>query len=327
MTGPITQQWTGNGLADGTVINAGNVNSAGNGTTVTRSYSGTATWTTVGDGFNVTTATAADIARLDASSGITTASGLITQLRFDADITPAATVELLQVRNNAGSPATVCTLNYNAARTLQFTGSGTLNASSLTPAVAVNDELLIDLVTALHTSPTTSNGRIFYRVKNLTNLSWATSGEFFYDTGYTVNLGVATLNHVRFGKVSTAAALPSPGLNWQFLGWQQATVLTSDTSTAQAKAYFADAPATVVQLGTPATTYVTKVDPTTVGGTDGSVTVSWAAVPNAAAYRVEWAPGYDAASGFTVASSSATSPYTVTGLSDGDYTVSVRALA
>jgi hypothetical protein len=111
----------------------------------------------------------------------------------------------------------------------------------------------------------------------------------------------------------------------EFLGWQGATVAITDTSAAAAKAYFADAPATIVQLDTPVVTLVSHVDASTTGGTDGSATVSWPAVAHAGSYTVEHAPGSDAVSGFTTDSTAATSPYTVTGLAAGAYTVAVTA--
>lgn len=78
-------------------------------------------------------------------------------------------------------------------------------------------------------------------------------------------------------------------------------------------------------LNTPVVALDSKTDPTTVGGADGTATVSWAAIPNAVSYRVEVAPGSNATSGFTIVTENATSPYTVTGLSDGTYTIAVTA--
>lgn len=78
-------------------------------------------------------------------------------------------------------------------------------------------------------------------------------------------------------------------------------------------------------LAAPSVTLVSKTDPTTVGGSDGKAVISWPAVTNAVSYRVEVAPGANATAGFVVRSETATSPYTVTNLSDGTYTIGVTA--
>lgn len=81
-----------------------------------------------------------------------------------------------------------------------------------------------------------------------------------------------------------------------------------------------------VPLDTPVVTVTTEVDPSTPGGTDGSITVTWPAVPNADHYEAGIADGHGQTSGFTVTSTSAVSPYTFTGLDAGDYTVAIRAM-
>jgi hypothetical protein len=316
----IGNQWTGNGANDGDALTSGNVNAAGNGATVTRSVSGTPTWTFAGDGFNVQTATSADIARLDATLG-TSSAAIRGQIKLTVGVAPSAGQDFYAVRNSGANMATVV---LNTGRTIQFTGSGTLNSSSLTPAVALGDVLLVDVVLALAASPTTSNGRIFYQVTNLTNTSWNTTGVFFYDTLYTTNIGLTNATGVRMGKTATGT-FASPGLTFEFLGWEGITVNPADTSSAAAKAYFADAPATVVQLATPVVNLDSSTNATTTGGTDGTATVSWSAIAHASAYKVELAAGADATSGFTTKSSAATSPYTVTGLAAGAYTIAVTA--
>ena len=317
----IANQWTGNGATNGDVITSGNVNAAGNGSAVTRSASGTPTFVFAGDGFNVVAATAADIARLDCTTGVSAATALRGQVKVTVGLTPATTIDLLHVRN---ATASVMAVNLNASRTLQFTASGTASVPSLAPAVAVGDVLLIDWAVALDASPTVSNGRIFYRVRNLTNTAWNATGEFFYDTLYTANIGVATLTSIRYGKISTGV-IASPGVTWEVPGWEQIAVASTDVSAAQAKAYFADAPSTIVQLATPVVTLSASANATTTGGADGTATVSWPAVLHAAAYTVELAAGLSAVAGFATKSTSATSPFVVTGLSAGAYTIAVTA--
>lgn len=78
-------------------------------------------------------------------------------------------------------------------------------------------------------------------------------------------------------------------------------------------------------LSAPVVSDVVVINPTTVGGTDGSITLTWGAVTDADRYEVEIADGLDATTGFVVDDSDATSPHSITGLEAGPYTWSVRA--
>ena len=80
---------------------------------------------------------------------------------------------------------------------------------------------------------------------------------------------------------------------------------------------------TQVVLATPVVT-ATSTPPTTVGGTDGTVTATWPAVAGATAYDACLVTG-TVTSGFTAQVVGATSPHTFTGKAAGDYTVAVRA--
>lgn len=79
------------------------------------------------------------------------------------------------------------------------------------------------------------------------------------------------------------------------------------------------------QLATPTVSVTASTNPTTTGGSDGTITVSWDAVTNADTYEVGIADGLDQTDGFTQVTADATSPYQITGLSAGDYTVGVKA--
>lgn len=85
-------------------------------------------------------------------------------------------------------------------------------------------------------------------------------------------------------------------------------------------------PSTTTPLATPVLTITGQTDPTTPGGTDGTVTVSWPAVTGAVRYQAGSAPG-NVTSGFTVVNTNVTSPYTFTGLSAGAVTVAIMAMA
>lgn len=82
--------------------------------------------------------------------------------------------------------------------------------------------------------------------------------------------------------------------------------------------------ASTPQLATPAVTITSKVNPTTVGGTNGSITITWPPVAGAHHYEAAIAPG-DVVEGFVPSDLAATSPKTFTGLGAGTYTVAVRA--
>ena len=234
-------RWTGNGLADGTVITAANVNAPGNGATVTFSAAGTGTITTEGYGFRVRDAASTGIRRLDAA---VSGTGERVQVGITPGEFPDVTATFVAVRT---SSAAQVSLLLNTDGSIQISANGVV-AASKTPVVAAGDTLLIDLVVAQHTSPTTSNGRVFYRVRNLTNTSWATGGEFFYDSGYTRNIGTSAYASIRYGKMSTEV-IGSTGILYEHLGWEPISVSTADTSREQAEAYFL-APAVIAVTAT-----------------------------------------------------------------------------
>lgn len=237
----ITNQWTGNGLPDGTVITTANINTAGNGSTVARGFSGTAEFTTAGNGFRVTASTATDLARVDATLSAAS-KGVLAQIEFTMGAAHSATASLINLRNTSAGPLF---LNYDTSRRVGIADATEAIIASWSPALALGDKARVDLVVTLSATPTTANGRVFFRVRNLTNPTWNTTGEYFYDTGYTRNLGVLDFTGVRFGKLNNYT-VATPGLLIEHPGWQAVTVSASDTSEAAAKAYFADAPAAVV---------------------------------------------------------------------------------
>jgi hypothetical protein len=237
----ISDQWTGNGLTDGTGITSGNVATAGNitGSSVTWTSGGaggTSTFVTAADGFDITSSTTTDVTRLDTLYAAT--PGVRMQVVFTPGSSMTSTTEMINVRTSS----TICHLRYDgAARTLILRDQANATDLGISPAVADGDELLIDWVAAMHTSPTTSNGRLFYRILNRTNTSWNGTGEHFYDSGYARNLQTTNPTISRFGKLSSGSTMPN-GARWEFCGVEGITVNTADTSEAAAKAYFADDP-------------------------------------------------------------------------------------
>lgn len=79
------------------------------------------------------------------------------------------------------------------------------------------------------------------------------------------------------------------------------------------------------QLPTPVPTVISQQNPTTVGGTNGSISVTWPDVAGAATYTAGIATGHNQTSGYVVVESNVTSPYTYTGLAAGQYTAVIRA--
>lgn len=236
MSGPIANQWTGNGLPDGTPITTDNVNAAGNGVATTFSGGSTAggTMVTEGNGFRYAGEQTSSIRRIDFPIA---GDAVIAQARI--------TVDALALNSNATAPivfrnATAVAAFFNVFATGRV-GIGGLANTTTSPAVALGDRLDCDVVAALHPTPTASNGRVFFRVKNLSNPTWNETGEFFYDSGYTMDLGTAPFAAIRFGK-QTSEVLPQPGMLIEFPGYQVTTVNPAHLSEAQAKTYFADTP-------------------------------------------------------------------------------------
>lgn len=275
----IQNRWTGDGLPNGTALSSSNVNTAGNGATVKLSMSGAATATTEGHGARIVAPTTSDIARFDAVLTAAT-KALVTQQIITLPTVTGAVPVMLAVR--AGT-TTVGSMAYASDGGLSLLASGSYIGASRPPTLPAGSRVLLDVVAALSAAPTTTNGRLFWRVRNLSNAAWNGGADFFYDSGYTLDLGVADLTEVRFG--GTTGVYASPGLLIEGIGWQTATVNPADTSREAASAYFADAPdfnaAPTVTLPGPVTaTAGQQVQiSATVADPDGDpITTSWTVV-------------------------------------------------
>jgi len=321
----ISNQLTLDGLPDGTLVTKDNTNADGNvrGTGVTWVYQAAGSPTPVTEGHGVRMInTSSQISRFDATIA-TPKKGVRAQFRVKKDAAIAsAHMPLLSTRTAAGVLKAQLLfgtdgLHYGQAPSGQFN-------SGQAPATALGDVLLVDWVAVQSDTPTSTNGRVFWRIKNLTNPTWNGSGEYFYDSGFNRDLGTDPLAQVRFGVPS--ASVPSPGLLIEYMGVEPIDVLATDTSEAQAKAYFADAPVDLTPLPSPGNVAVAPTRPTTPGGSDGKVVVTWDAVSGASGYEARIAPGTDATTGW-ISSGAATSPKTFSGLAAGPYSVQVRAKA
>lgn len=81
-----------------------------------------------------------------------------------------------------------------------------------------------------------------------------------------------------------------------------------------------------VTLDTPVVTLGTTTNPSTVGGSDGSQVVTWAAISGAASYDAYLATEATPDQGdFVLEATGVTSPYTFTGLSEGVYAFGIQA--
>lgn len=232
----IANRWTGVGLPANTEITAANVNTVGNGSAVTASglTSPGGTIATEGRGIRVVVATSSSVRRIDAT---VTGTALRTQCRLTVDTFPTGSDSIIKSVRSSSAAIRAFILSVSGRL-----GIGGLANTTLAPAVAVGDRVLIDFVSAQAASPTVSNGRVFFRVVNLSNPTWNGTGDYFYDSGYTLDVGTVEYAQIRFGKVSTTDVLAAPGLLFEHLGWETITVNPAHTSEAQAKAYFADAP-------------------------------------------------------------------------------------
>lgn len=229
-------RWTGNGVADGQPVTTANVGTAGNQTgtgTVTRSVGGSPSMLYAGNGFSVEVpTTSSDLARLIAT--VTFGKGLVAQLTYTHG---SHSSRPLEPRNASAPPFAVVTTNTGVVQLLR--NGGAVQSTSPT-ALTLGHKYQIDVVLALSAVPSSSNGRFFVRIKGLTDTSWNTTGDWFVDTGYAIDLGTADFTSIRFGKNATALATPLS--LFEHLGWDPVTVNPADLSRSAAEAYFMGTP-------------------------------------------------------------------------------------
>lgn len=237
-----TYSWDGMGLPDGTTVDATNINAAGNGTGTMVHNAGAAPATkvtsrnTIGNGLAID-GSGGGVARQDTNA----ISGGVACMAIQAIYVPTgapttADDDLFIGRNANASPGftsylkrkTNGTIEARNATNAAFTGSA---------SVALNNAhaYQLDFATILNTSttPTTSNGRIIARVRDLTDASsWNGGVEFFVDSGYAVNVNTDLPNQYRVGKLNTSSLHPAfklVAIKWRDLA-------TPDTSTVKANA-------------------------------------------------------------------------------------------
>lgn len=239
-----TYEWTGTGLASGTVLDNTNINAAGNGTgsLIFQALSGGATRTTIqeanGSGVEIT-GPAGSLARLDTSAIAGGAVCMAVSFRYRAPATPTTDHEYLIVGRNANAtPASTSHVVHTMTTNLiEFrNAANTVVAGGQSPALTSGQYYDVDMAVLVNTTatPTTSNGRIIGRVVALNNANWVSTGvnEFFVDTGYTVNVTVDNTNLFRTGKAATAGAVGT----FRFLNLRWRDLATPSTSTTKSNA-------------------------------------------------------------------------------------------
>lgn len=230
-----------------------------------------------------------------------------TQYQFSGVLTipptaPAANTAVASFVNSGGAARTSIQLNSN--NDLMIAGSGSSNLTVLASALPAGTKVRISLQV---TGGSATASTIVAKVYSGTT-SWITQmGSTF--TSSTWNTNTDQVVGVDLG-VNTAVS------NSIEVGWDDIQI--NNGSGSEINDY-------VSPLTTPVVTVTSTLPPSTIGGNNGQITISWPAVAGASSYEGFVGAG-DIDSGFTATHPSITSPYTFIGLSAGQYTVAVRAL-
>lgn len=246
-------KWYGTAMSSGDPITTANANTEGNGDPLSWIPAGTADTTTPtasghyralyfrdaqGSGVSIE-ARDGSIARFDLNaSGGSFLSAC--QFIYVPSGTPGSDSAIIAGRNIASSPNFSMYLFHQVANTLAFRNASSVNVSGgVTPALVANDAYQIDLAVITNTTvtPTTSNGRIIGRVRSLSNpTGWNSGSEFYFDTGYTVNVTADKTSFFRIGKTSTAVLHPE--FKIKNLQWRYSDTVETSTTKAQALSNF-----------------------------------------------------------------------------------------
>ncbi len=260
--------YTGLGIPAGTPITSGNVNSPGSGDTVSLPVvTGTPTLTTTRpndvrgtSGFVIGSDTTTEVVRFDLDHAAN-ADGQAIQFKMTPGGNPTNADWPIVMSRSASNfngyvyhQATTSPAGALAARSAAGTNvSSSVSGSSTvgyTPALGT-DTYRVDfcLMRNTLTTPSTSNGRIMMRVRNLTNpTSWNGGSEFYLDTGYTTNVLTDQGSYLRFGKALAGSLFPDAiitDLRWKDI----ATPVTSLTKTAAIGNFLGDPSVTVSVTG------------------------------------------------------------------------------
>jgi len=242
------------------------------------------------------------------NSSWTAAATVYSRVYFRVSAIPtsgAATIMNFR-RTNGSNTSPPCDVRLTTAGTLAIRVPATTRHTSTT-TIAVDTWYRLEMRVEAATSTTVrARGRLFYG----SNIEGLTPDEAWgNDTTYTA--GDGAIGGLATGWISsptTTSNMSIDDLSFSDVDW------IGSSSPAPAP------------LDTPVVTVTDETGPSTIGGTNGSVTVTWSAITGATAYDAGIANGLSQTGGFTTVSSSATSPYTFTGLAAGNYTVAIKAL-
>lgn len=295
----VIRSWSSLGVPSGDVLSSGNINAPGNGDPITwQTPTGTPTLIArrpggvAGEaGFGLSSDVATEIMRLDLRYADLTAGdayGQAVRWIFTPPAPPSGADTALAIGRSSSAFSgylywtTTGTLKIRNAAiatvTSSLTGSPTFSAAtSETPALVTGHSYLIDLALIRSvSSPSTSNGRIMARVRSLTAPGvWNGGAEWFFDTGYTVNVHTDLQQYWRFGKplgVGTFAEAMFAGIRWRNITAPE-TSLTKTASIAN----FLQATGPLVNTGDTGSGYLIQA----IGSPSGGGTLSYGIVQTA----------------------------------------------
>lgn len=217
---------------------------------------------------------------------------------------PASVTSLYTLCDIRAGGTVMGSLVINTSRSILSTyGTTQIPASAFT--LTANTLYRLKVAMTKETSAGASDGivEVFIYASNGTTLLWS----------HTANNVSTTSNNAtqyRFGDPSAKTSF-----TYDYLGVTAGGPLATGWVTPYA-----------IPLANPVVTISNRTNPTTVGGSDGTITITWPAIAGADHYEAAIAPG-SITSGFTASDTNATSPKTFSGLGAGTYTVAVKAKA
>lgn len=222
-----------------------------------------------------------------------------------------STADSVHIRVEAGGTMVAQLLRQGSGR-FRLATKGNTNRWTQTAQHDINKFLRLEMV--LRQGADATSGAIKIAVYDGDNLT--AQEELALLTGIDLNGGVAALSALRVGLYG-AAFTGGGAVNWDSLEARTESDFGANDN------YIGPL---VEKLATPVVTVLAANNPTTPGGTNGSIQVSWPAIPGADHYEAAVEDG-TVTSGFVADDLNAVSPKTFTGLDQGPYTVAVRAIA
>ena len=217
-------------------------------------------------------------------------------------VAPAANMAIASFVTAAGVARFSVLLN--SSMNLLIAGSGSSSISPIATALTPGSKVRVSLqVQGGSTTASVVTAKVYSGTT-----SWLTQlGSTFNSSAF--NTGVDQLVGVDLGVVTATAN--SLGVGWD-------SIQINDGTGTEIGDY-------VPPLAQPVVTIAAVMPPSQVGGSNGSIMVTWPAVPGAAKYEAAIEPG-SVSSGFVADDTNATSPHVFSGLTAGEYTVAVRAV-